>query len=334
MSELRHDPINNRWVIIAKNRAERPNEFERSLGQRISRRCPFCRASEELTPAPLAIFPNGCGEDWQVRVVPNKYPALRLEGNAPAEPIVGDPAPIPAFGAHEVIIESARHLACFSELNEQETLLTFRAYQSRLAVHRDTPHLNYAQVFKNAGPAAGASIEHVHSQLMALPMVPPPIRHEMAACENHYGRRKECFYCHMLQRELNSQARVVATSPHFAAFCPYVSRFPLETWILPRRHADRFDQVEDVELIDLARLIQRLVAATTAIVGRIAYNYLFRWAPFDTSRADHYHWRMELFPRMIGVAAFEWATDCYVNPIPPEEAAELLRANLTFPIGG
>jgi UDPglucose--hexose-1-phosphate uridylyltransferase len=328
MSQLRKDPLSDQWVIIAEGRENRPNEFERVPLRRVATRCPFCAGHEEDTPPPLAVYENGNGrltrDPWLVRVVPNKYPAMLSSGRTSA--VANGPyLQCDAVGAHEVIIETPRHVASLSQLTEDEARLLLLAYRDRLVALQRNRDYAYALVFKNVGPEAGASLEHSHSQIMATPMVPVQIEREIASAQRLHADNRRCFFCEMIEHELSEDERVVATSEQFIAICPFASRMPYEIWVLPRRHASHFECQPDEQLAELAQFVQKAVAKLESVHQTPAYNFFLHTAPFDTSPLRHYHWHIEIFPRLTITAGFEWGTGYYINPVPPEQAAAILR---------
>jgi UDPglucose--hexose-1-phosphate uridylyltransferase len=330
MAHLRKDPLSDRWVIFARGREQRPNEFERLERRRPDVRCPFCGGQERETPPELASYGRtgeaGAenGEDWLVRVVPNKYPALLAHGQTDPEPrglYVG----CDAVGAHEVIIETPRHVASLSELIPVEVQTLMRAYCDRLRALQRLPGMRYALAFKNVGPEAGASLEHTHSQIVATTMVPSEVARELAASQRLFREERRCFFCRVIEDELAHRLRLAAESPRFVAVCPYASRMPYELWILPRAHDSHFER-QDVEALDeLAGFLQRVITRLESLHIHLAYNYFIHTAPFDTSPLRHYHWHIEVFPRLTTTAGFEWGAGYYINPVPPEQAAANLR---------
>jgi UDPglucose--hexose-1-phosphate uridylyltransferase len=180
-------------------------------------------------------------------------------------------------------------------------------------------------VFKNVGAAGGASLEHIHSQLIATQFVPSEVERELTAAGQFFLREGKCCFCALLDEELSAGLRVVGDSGRFLAVCPYAGRFPYETWVLPRAHQSRFDEVSDTEVAELSALMLDLIGRIERALGRVAYNYLIHTEPFDTARLDHYHWHIEILPRITRTAGFEWGAGCYINPIPPEQAAAVLR---------
>jgi UDPglucose--hexose-1-phosphate uridylyltransferase len=284
------------------------------------------------TPAQIASYSAIGQGGWLVRVVPNKYPAVTADAAAypTCQPLSTAAAadPIPGFGRHEVIIESPRHLSSLSQLSSAEAELVFTAYRDRVRRLKAEGGYRYVQIFKNFGAAAGASLEHVHSQLLALPGVPEVVHQELISSEEYFVRHRRPLLVDLIEHELAQGTRIVAQSPRFVAFCPFASRFGYELWVAPRGHQSRFEAVEDGELGELARLLRDCAGCIERTIGAAAYNYFLHTQPFDTPAHDHYHWHIEIIPRLTKVAGFEWSTGCFINPYPPELAAAHLRAAL------
>lgn len=334
MPQLRKDPLSERWVIFAEGREERPNEFERVERRRPDVRCPFCAGHEADTPPQLSQYgldagaDRNDGADWLVRVVPNKYPALLAHGR-PEPDARGFYVACDAVGAHEVIIESPRHVSSLSQLTPAEAQWLMVAYADRLRTLAGLPQCRYALTFKNVGPEAGASIEHAHSQIVATTMVPSEVAQELTASRRWLREHRRCFFCQVLEDECTHGNRLAAASDRFVAVCPYASRMAYEVWVLPRGHASHFEQQEPAALEELAGFLQRVIARLEALHPHLAYNYFLHTAPFDTARLQHYHWHIEVFPRLAATAGFEWGAGYFINPVPPEQAA----ANLQWPGG-
>ena len=331
MPHLRKDPLSDRWVIYAEGREQRPNEFERVERRRLDARCPFCVGHEEDTPPHIATYRgagvanSNNGDAWSVRVVPNKYPALLARGCT--DPMQrGIYVLCDAVGAHEVIVETPRHVASLTQLTPEEAQLLMLAYCDRIRAIQDMPGIKYALVFKNVGPEAGASLEHAHSQVVGTPMVPSEVQRELTACRRLYREHKQCFFCRVIQDELTHRLRLAAESERFVAVCPYASRMPFELWVLPREHHSHFERQTPDQLEELARFLQRVIGQLESQHAHFAYNYFLHTAPFDTSPLRHYHWHIEIFPRLTTTAGFEWGAGYYINPVPPEQAAAILRS--------
>jgi UDPglucose--hexose-1-phosphate uridylyltransferase len=329
MPELRKDPIVGRWVIIAHERAKRPHDFkgEAQTTTEVGL-CPFCEGQEDNTPPEIIAYrergtrPNGPG--WRIRVVPNKFPALKVEGNLHKR---GDGIYdyMAGVGAHEVIIESPRHHVSMASLSEDNIREVLWVYRDRLVDLKKDSRLVHGMLFKNVGAAGGASLEHTHSQLIVTPIVPISVWEEMTGALEFFNYRGRCIYCDMVQQELATEKRIVLDTPHFTAVCPYASRFPFETWIIPKAHSSHFENIPKPAVDDLGSVMRQVLNKLEVALDSPAYNYIIHTAPFDHQELPHYHWHIEIIPRLTKVAGFEWGSGFYINPVPPEDAAEFLR---------
>jgi UDPglucose--hexose-1-phosphate uridylyltransferase len=328
MPELRKDPIVGRWVIIATERAKRPAGHKHEPPPSTGALCPFCNGQEHHTPHEILSYrdrntkPNEPG--WRVRVVPNKFPALQVEGdlNKRGEGIYDK---MNGIGAHEVIIETPSHQSTLANLSEENIREVLWVYRDRLVDLKKDPRLVYGVVFKNVGAAAGASLEHTHSQLIVTPIVPINVWEEMTGSLEFFHYRGRCIYCDMVHQEQTHEKRVVLETPHFVALAPFASRFPFETWILPRHHNSHFENIQKTEVDELGTVLKTVLLKLEKALDEPAYNYIIHTSPFDTQALPHYHWHMEIIPRLTRVAGFEWGTGFYINPVPPEQAAAFLR---------
>jgi UDPglucose--hexose-1-phosphate uridylyltransferase len=262
--------------------------------------------------------------DWQLRVVPNLYPAL-LPAAAwqPPDGIVT--RAIPARGWHEVVIESPRHLRRLTELTPEAAALVLQAYRDRFRVFANDPQMACGLAFKNCGRQAGMSQEHIHSQLVALPFLPPVLETELLGARKFHQRSGQCVFCHLAESEQRDSVRLIRQTEHFLAICPYASRAPYETWVLPRHHWARFEQTPTTQLAEFAQLLQQMLRCLEDSLGHPAYNYVLHSCPFDTQWEDHYHWHFEIIPRIAHLAGLEWGTGVHVNIVSPEVAAQTLR---------
>lgn len=313
MAQSRRDPITGVIVLMACDRAARPNDYKLVSNPEPvvdSDTCPFCPHNEAATIEPRYDYPSS-DTPWVTRVVPNIYPVID-----------------PAIGFHRVIIESRRHVTTWSELTHTERTQALVACQDHLdrAMEDGFP---YAQVFKNCGPSAGASLAHVHSQIVATPRVPTRVATEVTGAVRYARDMGQCFYC-------KERGSVAFESERFLAVCPYVSRFPYETWVLPRRHAAHFHLDAD-ELAELGEMLARLEAGYQRVIPDAAYNWLLHTAPapgwtptgapqnFTSAEINAgFHWHIEIFPRIAKMAGYEFATDQYINIVDPHDAAERL----------
>jgi UDPglucose--hexose-1-phosphate uridylyltransferase len=329
MPELRKDTIVGRWVIVASKRADRPQDFMGEVQKQSNPgECPFCAGNEGMTPPEILAYrergshPNGPG--WRVRVIANKFPALEIEGNLNkrGEGLYDKMAGV---GAHEVIIESPRHLISMAELSEENIREVFWAYRDRIVDHKKDPRLVHGMMFKNVGAAAGASLEHTHSQLIVTPIVPISVWEEMTGALEFFNYRGRCIFCDIISQELETESRIVLDSPYFTAFCPFASRFPFETWIVPKVHSSHFENIPKPAVDDLGAALRSVLLKLETALNFPPYNYIIHTAPFDHQELAHYHWHLEIIPRVTKMAGFEWGTGFYINPVPPEEAARQLR---------
>jgi len=337
MSELRFDPITARWVIIAPERKLRPHEFLVPHPHRPSpvNGCPFEPGRESMTPPEiLRLPPPGGGKGWQVRVVPNKFPALRVEGEVTREGL-GLHDRVSGVGAHEVIIESPRHDAVMAELEPEELALVFAAWRHRIADLRRDVRLRYVLVFKNEGREAGASLSHPHSQLIATPIIPRAVVQELGAAREHFRAKERCIFCDLIRQELRLDERVALETEQYVALEPFASAFPFETWILPRAHRHDLATASDGDLLALAIIVRELLQRLRSLLGNPPYNMVVHTAPSPHPRPglpdywstiEHdFHWHVELIPRITRLAGFEWGSGYTINPTPPEEAARFLK---------
>jgi UDPglucose--hexose-1-phosphate uridylyltransferase len=332
MSELRRDPIGGRWVIVNTDDPALPKDYDHAEARSGKPSvCPFCYGNEGLTPPEITAIrdpstsPNSSG--WEVRVVPNKFPALQIEGGLDRRG-QGLYDLSNGIGAHEVIIETPYHNKDFSDLLVPEVTGVIRLYcQRMLDLERDR-RLKYILLFKNYGAAAGASLEHPHTQLIALPMVPKNVKEEIVGSHKYFEYRDRCIFCDMLRQEADEKDRIILENKSFLAFCPFVSRFPFETWIMPRKHTGVFSSMSAEEMTDLAAILKGTVTKVKKVFGDISYNFMIHSAPIngaDTASLDGYHWHIEFMPKLTRIAGFEWGTGFYVVPTPPEIAAKILR---------
>jgi UDPglucose--hexose-1-phosphate uridylyltransferase len=329
MPELRRDPIIGRWVIIATERGKRPSDFKsESCGPPVGGFCPFCEGNEDKTPPEIASY-RAAGTErnrpgWTLRVVPNKFPALQIEGNLDKRG-VGIYDRMNGIGAHEVIIESPKHLLTITGLPLPGIQDMLWAYRERLTDLERDKRFNCGLVFKNVGRVAGASLEHTHSQIIVLPTAPRTVLDEMRGGKVFYDYRGRCIFCDMIQQELDMGSRVVYDGDGFLAIEPYAARFPFETGILPKEHSSRYEDITRYATEGLARCLKTVLLKIETVLDMPPYNYIIHTTPFDLGHADHYHWHFEIIPRLTKVAGFEWGTGFYINPVPPEAAAEHLR---------
>ena len=329
MPELRRDPITGRWVIIATDRARRPVDFVRESVQiKGSSLCPFCPGNEAKTPPEVLSYGrNGSGRDtpgWSLRVVPNKFPALGIEGDLDRE---GDGLfdRMNGIGAHEVIVETADHQLTLATMPVKSVEEVLWSYRDRMLDLKNDHRFRYILLFKNHGEPAGATLEHAHSQLIALPIVPRRVREEVDGSRHYHDEKERCIFCDMIRQEISSEVRVILKDQHFIALAPYAPRFPFESWILPLQHGSAFEDMPSAHYASLAKVLRDFLRRLDAVLEFPSYNYVIHTSPIGEETNDYYHWHIEVMPKLSKVAGFEWGTGFYINPTPPEESAQFLR---------
>jgi len=330
MPELRRDGLLNRWVIQAPGRFARPDDFHPEASRSLQPPpCPFCEGNEQLSgPETFARRTTGTSADtpgWQMRVVLNRFPALQSPAPPPSSSSSLEPSQ-PAFGVHEVVIETPQHLPLSATHPAATWQMLFEVYQQRLRSFSEDSRLQHALIFKNHGPAAGASLQHPHSQILVLPRVPTQVAEEWRAAENWHAAHGRCPRCEQLQREIDGADRVVALSPEIAVICPPASRFPYETWLVPRRHGSHFEHAAPAVLAELAQNLARLLRQLQRLVPEANYNLVLQTAPLRQGPAEGFHWRVEILPRLTGLAGFEMGSGWFINPLEPEQATRELRS--------
>lgn len=335
MPQFRKDPIIGRWVIVARERAKRPTDFIRQPETPRTGMCPFCPGNEDKTPEEVLAYrepgkpPNSDG--WWLRVVPNKFPALRVEGDLGR---AGDGMYdlMNGIGAHEVIIESPDHHGSFATYDQRQVEEVLWAYHDRISQLQKDSRFRYILLFKNHGREAGASLDHPHTQLIALPIVPKRVNEELSGAQMYYNFKERCVFCDILRQELMSGDRIIEENEEFIAFAPFASRFPFETWILPRRHGAHFGEIEKHQVVLLGELMRTVLGKIQRVLNDPPHNFMFHTAPVTEGPLAHYHWHIEIIPKLTHVAGFEWGTGFYINPTPPEQAAHFLREETSEPI--
>ncbi|MCK5732697.1 MAG: galactose-1-phosphate uridylyltransferase [Candidatus Latescibacteria bacterium] len=328
MPQLRKDPILGRWVIISTERGRRPSDFAAVREERKGGFCPFCPGNEDKTPPEILVVGREGGEPnspgWTLRVIPNKFPALQVEGDLERRG-VGMFDMMNGIGAHEVIVETPNHEQSLADLSPEEVRDVLRAYVARITDLKRDMRFRYILIFKNHGVAAGASLEHTHSQLIATPIVPKRVMEEMAGAQKYYEYKERCVFCDMIRQELEGGERIVLENEAFVALEPFAPRFPFETWILPKAHRSHFEHGTEEELAGFAEILKEALQRINQALKSPPYNYIIHTTPVYVAESQAYHWHLELMPKLTRVAGFEWGSGFYINPTAPEDAAKYLR---------
>ncbi len=339
MPELRQDYATKEWVIIATERAKRPHDFlkGRSKPQPLppyDPHCPFCPGNEHMTPPEVFAIRNGTSPNtlgWRVRVVPNKFPALVPNGR-PRRVRVGLYLRMDGVGHHEVVIESPEHDKTLALLTQQQVEDTVRAYLFRYRSLNSNPANELVLIFRNQGEKAGTSLVHPHSQIVATPIVPVPVRRVLYEAERHYDALGRCVFCDILEHELNCNERIVAENQNFVAFVPYAARVPFEVHILPRQHQASFGELPDEQVGAFAAILRLVLRKLCFGLKNPDYNFAIITAPHYSQGEPHFHWHLKILPRLTTPAGFEIGSGMYINVALPEENAKFLR-ELELPEG-
>ncbi|SHG67067.1 UDPglucose--hexose-1-phosphate uridylyltransferase [Thermosyntropha lipolytica DSM 11003] len=332
MPELRQDLVRGNWVLIATDTALKPRDFPmHKNGVKFSSTnnfCPFCEGNEAYTTSELAsLRENGSLPDspgWLIRTITNKYSGFRLEGELR---IIEDRIyqSCNGLGQHEVIIETPEHGVEFHHFSREKIGTVLQMLKERYNVLARDERVKYIQIYKNRGLLAGASLEHSHSQILALPMLPNSLR----GIGDYYGKNRRCLLCDVLEEEKKEGKRIIKEEENFVVLCPYASRFPYETWIIPRRHNAHFGDISQGELISLSSILFAFLRVMVAYLNDPAYNMVIISAPLNTGDAAGYHWYLEIIPRLLINSGVEITTGIYMNPVAPEIAAHMFRERMS-----
>ncbi len=338
MSELRKDPILDRWVIIAAERGRRPADFPPEPPPPPPAACPFCGGNEGKTPPEVYAVRDGTPPDspgWDVRVVPNKFPALTIEGDVTHHG-VGLLDWMTGVGAHEVVIESPAHDFRFESAPAEHMLKVLGTFRHRLQDLRQDRRFRHIIVFRNWGAAAGASLSHPHSQIIALSIVPDIMKQKLRAARDHFRHKDRCIFCDLIEQEIALPDRVIFQNDTFVVLSPFAARFPFEAQIFPRRHSYDFVLMSAEEQLGFLEALQFVLQRYVTELNDPPYNLMLQTAPNPIPRPGRpefwgtleydFHWHVELIPRLTKMAGFEWGTGFFINPVSPEDAAGFLRA--------
>jgi len=329
--ELRKNLVTREWVIIAKGRGKRPSDFISADEQSAplparDEHCPFCPGNEAMTPPEAFAMRDGRRDSssWKVRVVPNRYAALRIDASdRPRE--VGIHVARDGFGAHEVIVESPQHNKDLWEMDTDQVASVVEAYRQRFLAYEASDALRHVLLFRNHGLRAGTSLAHPHSQLIAAPVMPRQLQMELRGAADYWEYLGRCVFCALVDAESHGDERTVLQTEHFIVVTAFAARYPFETWVLPKQHAIRFADMSEAEAADFAQVLKDTLARMASILNRPSYNFAIHSAPAAEHNVRAYHWHMEIFPRITTLGGFELGSEIYINVVAPEDAARYLR---------
>jgi len=335
MPEIRRDPVTKSWSIIATERAKRP---ESSLAKHLisddeikhDPACFFCEGNEHATPPEVLAYryenKSSDAPGWNLRVVPNKFAALNL--NEDFHVNQANPLKVSGYarGAAEVIIESPYHTRNLALQSADHIAFVLKAYRDRYLSLSMEKSIKYISIFRNNGQQAGASIVHPHSQIIATPVIPASITNELYGANDYYESSGRCVYCDIIKTELKDRARIISENENFIAFAPFASRTPFETWIMPKSHSPRYQDLNDSQIHQLSEIWKAALYKIYAGLENPPYNYFIHTSPTQKKVDKYYHWHMELVPKLTVAAGFELGTGMYINIAIPEDCADYLRS--------
>lgn len=334
MAELRYDHTTADWVVFAPLRKLRPHRdstvtpVSAATGSDRQETCPFCPGNEALTPHEIfAIREYGAGpnSNWQVRVVPNKFPALRIE----EDNVRIDLGPVfhqmGGCGAHEVVVESPHHEKYLAQLPVEHVELVLKTLQQRFCDLMRDRRFQSIIIFKNHGEAAGTSLRHPHWQIIATPVVPRLLRLKHIEATEYFDRYGRGLYSVILEEELAAESRIVAMNDDFVAFVPYAAHIPFELWIVSRRPESRFEELSGGENRSLATILKSVLLKLYSALENPDFNLTIDMPPRGDARGDGFQWHLRILPRLSTAAGFELGSGMSINTVLPEDAAAFLR---------
>lgn len=326
MPELRYNILTNEWVVIATERAKRPDQFIRKEALKplpvFDPKCPFCPGNEKMTPPETYVTPDA--KNWRVRVSPNKFAALSYEGER-VRTFQGIRRVISGVGIHEVIVETPEHNKTTALLTDREVETIIQTYLNRFRFASEDPRVEQVTIFKNHGEAAGTSLEHPHSQMVGTPVITYQLRARIINSLRHFDEYGECIFCHIREIEQSEGVRVVLETEHFVSFVQFAAFTPFSMLIMPKRHMACFIETNDAEAADLAKILRRTLAKLYHGLANPDYNYVIRTAPAEYVGVKYHHWYVSIIPRLTKTAGFELGSGMFINVSKPEENASFLR---------
>ena len=329
MSEIRQDPATKEWVILASNRVKRPRDFMKKRQKRslppYQPSCPFCPGNEYLCPEEILRYPAKEGSGWRVRVITNKYPALVPQGSPQQSGEAGFFTKMNGVGAHDVIVETPVHNRFIPLMEDQEVEELLTVYRERYNQLSRDPGVKVIIIFKNHGEAAGTSLIHPHSQLVATPIVPAELRQQFEVAIAHYNNTGRCLYQDIIDHELRAGERIVMDTEGFVVFHPFASRMPFETWVVPKKGQASFGNVPTKDLASLAQVLRITLLKLYLSLNDPDFNYVIHTAPVGDESKDYYLWHVRIVPRLTSIAGFEIGSGMYINAAFPEETADFIR---------
>ncbi len=328
MPQLRKDPVLKQWVIVSPERGKRPMDYKSEPHKdEDQHNCPFCEGNEKLTPSESLSFrkagtqPNQPG--WWVRTFPDQKPILIPTGDVWREGI-GMFDAMNSIGIHEIVVEVPQHNQTLQNVSIDQVKELVWAYKQRLLEIKKNPRYKHFMVVKNSGKGV-SSFTHSHSHIVATPIIPKRIEEEIDGAREYFHYHDRCVYCDIIRQELEQNSRIISSDSMFLAFCPFAARFPFEIMIIPKAHQPFFENLDKEHVNGFANILQVALKKMQSLLPNLPYNYIIHTSPCTDSYRDFFHWHLEIIPKLTQIAGFEWGSGFYINPTPPEDAAQMLR---------
>lgn len=332
--ELRKDPLLGRWVAVL-NEPRQPADYFQPPAELQEESCILCAGRESETPAGILMVHRGGQGDrsgaWWTRVIPSLDPVFQVEGDLGRKG-EGMYDRMNGIGASEIIIESPEHAVRPEDIGMEQMARVLMTYRERMTDLEKDHRLRYTLIFKNSGREAGAVFSHPVSMLASTPVIPKRVKEELDGAKQYFSYKERCIFCDIIREELRVGKRIILESKNFIAFCPYASKFPFETWVLPKRHSCAFQDIRTDETEDMALILSLVLKKLRSVFPNLSYNYFLHSAPNRIPRKNHwhtlgedYHWHLEIMPRLLRTSGFEWGSGFYILPTSPEFAAKYLK---------
>jgi len=328
MSELRKDPVTRRWVIFDekyKKKHTYQKKFKRKKRIKEREKCPFCPGNEQMTPPPTLVINGDSENTWSVRIIPDKYPII--ESTQPVRAPYGIYDTIRGGGRHELLIESPYHSSRELLFRLSQIELVFEALKKRIKELKSLKYVKHCMILKNY-KIDETEIAHPHSHIVALPVIPKSIKEELQGAFQYYSFKERCVFCDMILEEKRIEKRIVYENSKFLAFCPYASRFPFEIWVIPKKHSPDPCDMKKIEIKCLAKTLNQVFIMLARALNDPPFNLFIHISPFNVIDLPYYHWHIEIVPKILKLAGFEWGTGFYINSTLPRNAAKFLRQTL------
>lgn len=329
LHELRKDPLLGRWIAVLSQQKS-PSDYVVSADADTEKSCILCAGREKETAAEIMSLP-GRGTGWSTRVIPHFSPVFQIEGELGRKG-QGMYDKMNSIGANEIIVESPEHSLRPEEMGLEQMSKVIVTYKARMTDLEKDARLRYTLIYKNSGRDSGAVFSHPVSYLASTPVIPKRVKEELDGAKQYFAYKERCIFCDIMKEELRVSSRVILETRHFVAFCPYASKFPFESWILPKRHSCVFQDIRQEEIEDMALIMSVVIKKLRAAIPHLSFNYFVHSAPNRIPRQDHwhtlgddFHWHVEIMPRLMRTSGFEWGSGFYILPTSPEYAAKYLR---------